>query len=168
MDDATSFLASIGELERIYSVLETATYYEILGIAPDASAQAARDVFHARATLWHPDRFAAESDGGLRLRAYEVYKRIAEAYRVITAPETRKRYDLGLKLGRLRFVQEQAKLKRREEDRINDKARRFFDQGMVAMRSGDLKAARNHLRLAQQLDPKSPLIKKRIKECSEE
>src|SRR3978361_796635 len=98
-------LADDANLERVYewaAVLDEPTYYELLGvleIADDASVKAA---FHEFALAFHPDShldYDAETATVLR----RVFQRGAEAYRVLSHPELRPRYDLALAKGQLRL-----------------------------------------------------------------
>jgi molecular chaperone DnaJ len=61
-------------------------YYEVLGVAPDADADAIRRAFHALARDWHPD-VADEPDAETRFRE------LAEAYSVLSKREARLLYD---------------------------------------------------------------------------
>jgi DnaJ-class molecular chaperone len=98
-------LADDADLERVYewaAVLDDSSYYELLGvleIADDASVKAA---FHEFALAFHPDAhldYDAETASVLR----RVFQRGAEAYRVLSHPELRPRYDLALATGQLRL-----------------------------------------------------------------
>ena len=61
-------------------------YYDILGIARDASEEEIRKAFRKKALDYHPDR--NKSPG-----ASEQFKEVNEAYQVLTDPERRRRYD---------------------------------------------------------------------------
>ncbi|MCA8958168.1 MAG: J domain-containing protein [Planctomycetes bacterium] len=64
-------------------------YYEILGIARDADADAVKKAYRKLAMQWHPDKH----QGDAKAAAEERFKRIAEAYEVLGDPEKRSRYD---------------------------------------------------------------------------
>lgn len=61
-------------------------YYELLGVARDSSAEDIKKAFRRKARETHPD----VSDGE---DAEETFKRINEAYEVLSDPEKRARYD---------------------------------------------------------------------------
>jgi curved DNA-binding protein CbpA len=68
------------------------TYYEILGVDPQASADDVRSAFRRLARERHPDRYTPED----RLAAEREFQAITEAYNVLSDPERRARYDQGL------------------------------------------------------------------------
>ena len=63
-------------------------YYEVLGVARDASHKAIKDAFRSLAMKYHPDRNKAPD-------AEEKFKEIAEAYAVLSDPGKRAQYDHG-------------------------------------------------------------------------
>ena len=68
------------------------TYYEILGLDPQASADDVRAAFRRLARDRHPDRY----DAGARAAAEREFQAITEAYNVLSDPDRRGRYDQGL------------------------------------------------------------------------
>jgi len=64
-------------------------YYEILGVARDASAEAVKKAYRALALKWHPDQHPEAE----RPEAEKRFKQISEAYEVLSDPEKRARYD---------------------------------------------------------------------------
>jgi molecular chaperone DnaJ len=80
-------------------VAEKRDYYEVLGVARDASREAIKDAFRRLALKYHPDRNKAPD-------AEARFKEIAEAYAVLTDPEKRGAYDAGGHAGTARFTPE--------------------------------------------------------------
>jgi curved DNA-binding protein len=79
--DAASWLCSLA--------VEFQDYYEVLGVARTAAADEIKKAYRRLALQWHPDRHPAEG----REAAESKFKRISEAYEVLSDPEKRKRYD---------------------------------------------------------------------------
>jgi len=64
-------------------------YYEILGVPRDASEDAIKKAYRMLALKWHPDSHPEEA----RESAEANFKRISEAYEVLSDAEKRKKYD---------------------------------------------------------------------------
>ncbi|MDN5725854.1 MAG: molecular chaperone DnaJ [Propionibacteriales bacterium] len=63
-------------------------YYEILGVAKDASADEIKKAYRRKARTMHPD-VASEPDAADR------FKEVAQAYETLSDPKKRQMYDLG-------------------------------------------------------------------------
>lgn len=63
------------------------THYEVLGVAPSASAQEVRSAYVARARALHPDRAHGDS---------RRMQELNEAWRVLRDPSARRAYDASL------------------------------------------------------------------------
>lgn len=62
-------------------------YYEVLGIKKDSSAQDIKKAYRKLAMKYHPDRNKGDKD------AEEKFKKLSEAYAVLSDSEKRKEYD---------------------------------------------------------------------------
>ena len=71
------------------------TYYEILGVAENASEADIEAAFRAKAREVHPDTVPAENTY-LRKVAAEAFKDLSEAKAVLLDPDRRQKYDAGL------------------------------------------------------------------------
>jgi len=68
------------------------SYYEILGISASANAVEIKIAYRVQAMQWHPDRNSSP-DAAARFRE------IREAYECLANPDSRRRYDAGLRGG---------------------------------------------------------------------
>lgn len=66
-------------------------YYQILGVAQDASQESIKKAFRRKAKVLHPDVNQGRSNGE--------YLRVNEAYQVLSDAEKRRLYDLRLRYG---------------------------------------------------------------------
>ncbi len=68
------------------------THYEILGVPRNATLPQIKAAYRRAAKHWHPD----VHEGRDRATAERHFRRIQDAYRTLSEPEARKRYDLLL------------------------------------------------------------------------
>ncbi|MCB9899528.1 MAG: DnaJ domain-containing protein [Planctomycetes bacterium] len=69
--------------------MEFQDYYEVLGVAKDADADAVKKAYRKLALQWHPDRHPEAE----REEAAARFRKVSEAYEVLSDPEKRARYD---------------------------------------------------------------------------
>lgn len=70
-------------------------FYEILGVPPQASQQKIKERFRFLANAYHPDKFSSNSH---KEHAEEEFKKINQAYQVLSVPAKRADYDRRLAL----------------------------------------------------------------------
>jgi hypothetical protein len=73
--------------------LSSKTYYDILGVARDASQDAIRSAFRSAAKRYHPDLFLSYIQ---KIQATAKMQGINTAYTILKDPESRRRYDATL------------------------------------------------------------------------
>ena len=142
-------------------------YYELLRIEPTGNADEIKRAFHQFALRYHPDRFAGAPEDK-RERAAEIYRRGAEAYRVLTNPTHRTLYDQQLAAGQLRFTEPQE-----ERPKMSGvlevkslRARQPLQRALEAEKKGDLQAARLNLSPALQAEPDNAALKEKLEQVS--
>lgn len=67
-------------------------YYQILGIASDATEDQIKSAFRKLSLKWHPDKWVNGTDEEKKA-AEDRFKEINEAYQVLSDPEKRREYD---------------------------------------------------------------------------
>jgi curved DNA-binding protein CbpA len=73
---------------QIYYSTGELDYYEVLGVAPSASAEEIRRAYHKLAFQYHPDRNRKTEE------AHDKMRELNEAYAILSDPIKRKEYDL--------------------------------------------------------------------------
>ncbi|MBZ0122188.1 MAG: DnaJ domain-containing protein [Sandaracinaceae bacterium] len=148
--------------------LDKLDYYTLLQVPQDARPDAIREAFHAFAKRYHPDRFAGATPEK-RARAGEIYRRGAEAYRVLMSAELRRRYDSGLADGQLRLQPEQQERPSTGSGLTirSPRARPFATQALNAYRAGDYKVAKLNLQMALNHEPDNAILKARLADVEE-
>lgn len=156
--------------------LDDVDYYGLLGVQPDATADAIKLGFRAFARRFHPDRFAGQPDHVAE--ATTVYRRATEAYRVLTNPEQRRYYDEQRAQGRTRLDPDAIRRSVRPSVRpsgapgaaVNEhfsaRARPFVAQAEQALRAKNYKQARLNLQIAVQHDPNNENLKQKLAEVT--
>ena len=150
-------------VETLHEGLDKSPYHEILGVGLDASGDQLRTAFHERARAFHPDQFFGVADPGFKSKVYAVYKRMTEAYRIMSDPDLRKRYEEQRKKGAVRYdaTQEVAAPKRPqgEPEFTVAGAKKYYQLAKDAERRGDKNGVRMNLKFAAQMEPGNEVLK---------
>jgi curved DNA-binding protein CbpA len=147
--------------------LDQLDYYTLLRVEAHATADGIRAAYHEFALRYHPDRFT-EAPGAKRERAAQIFRRGAEAYRVLMDPHTRRRYDDGLAQGKLRLVPDEERDTRRpitpsgRLEVTSPRARPFASRALKAYGEGDYKTAKLNLKIALGYDPDNLVLEARL------
>ncbi len=144
--------------------LDQLDYYTLLGLEQQATADDVRDAFHTFALKFHPDNHS-ESDPEKLARATQIYRRGAEAYRVLLDSQSRAAYDAGLQRGELRLKADAEQRKSRPRSgaqSVGRKAHPFVKKAQLAIKREDWQAAKLQLKIALQHDPENAYIEAKL------
>ncbi|KAL8206846.1 UNVERIFIED_CONTAM: DnaJ subfamily B member 14 [Gekko kuhli] len=75
------------QVEGVQSIKKCKNYYEVLGVSKDAGEEDLKKAYRKLALKFHPDKNHAPG-------ATDAFKKIGNAYAVLSNPEKRKQYDL--------------------------------------------------------------------------
>ncbi len=139
----TSFEDLRDHVLALHAGLASMTYYEFLGVRPSSDYVAIRDAYYDRAQELHPDRFVVLGAGSLQRSAYAVYKRISEAFSVLSDPQLRIAYDESRLRGAHRLDDVARARRRTPQERAlsNTFARIYYRAAAEKLRQGLLRAA---------------------------
>lgn len=154
--------------------LDHADYLALLDLPSDGSAtdDEIRDAFHVFAERFHPDAYQGAPED-VREAATAVFRRGAEAYRVLRSPQLRERYYRLLDEGTLRLAPEDLARTAREKPKTVTEAARTAAAATFAARAdelisaGDLKKARLQLQLATMKEPENDDLADMLREIEE-
>lgn len=151
--------ALVSEIARLYDGIEELSYYEFLALDRSTDYVAVRDAFYARAQRFHPDRFVATYGQTVKQAVYAVYKRMTEAYQVLSDPELRRRYDDTRAQGGLRLSAVDRSRRLSAEERLvsNVFARLYLRSARLKLESGDLDGAWIDAELGLSVEDAEPL-----------
>lgn len=154
----------VESLQQWLSVLDSLSYYDLFRVPNTATADELRYAFYSFADTFHPDGHAWRSHWEREVIG-RIFRRGTEAYRVLSDPELRARYDHALGAGMVRpeqIVVEQPE-KPKGPQRLIDKvkspgARPFVLRAEELMKQGDPKQAKIQLTMALHMDAKNPAL----------
>ncbi len=149
----------VSEVARLYEGLERLTYYDFLGLTTRSDYIEVREAFYVRAQRFHPDRFVSLEAMAVKKAVYAVYKRMTEAYQVLSDPELRRRYDDTRAEGRLRLsaVDRSRRLGAEERQVSNVFARLYLRSARLKLERGDLDGAWIDAELGLSVEDAEPL-----------
>jgi|YelNatPaOPRAMG01_1025707.scaffolds.fasta_scaffold36158_2 curved DNA-binding protein CbpA len=148
------------KIERAYKVLDESDYYRILSVPRDADLETIRKAYYARARILHPDKVRNFPEP-VKSQAIQIFKRVAEGYRILSDPKLRKAYDEGLAEGKKRLVvMDRLTLKPKTEfDSLTTEAgKNYYKSAKEYFESGKLSQAKLSLKLAIQYEGENPLL----------
>ncbi len=145
---------------RIHEVLDRLDYYRLLGIERDARAGQVKKAFLQITARFHPDRHR-NADPGIRDAIYNIFKRLNEAYRVLSDPQKKTVYDAQLDAGNTRFstdLRMSTVPKSPEETITSREARQFYVKAAQCLKEGNFLQADLHVRMARAREPGNAAI----------
>ena len=165
-------------IEQWLQVLDTLSYYEIFRVEPGVGADDLRAAFYAFASDFHPDAHSGRPRQE-RDAISHIFKRGNEAYRVLSNPNLRARYDEALAKGDVRPQhllslggapsESMAPPAPKGTDRMrNPSARAFVMRAEELFKKGDPKQAKIQLVLAIHMDQNNPALETFLKEIEAE
>jgi CheY-like chemotaxis protein len=153
-------------VRAIYKLLGKMDYYRLLGVDQKATVEQITNAYFEYSLEFHPDRFFLLRSGDLKEKIYEVYRQIAQAYRVLSDDRARKKYDLDRAAGIL--PQPPPELIRPIAPKRDNgldiptqtpEAERYVGLASHALGEGDLNGARLHLSLALTYERQNSILK---------
>ncbi len=146
------------DVARLHAGLDRLSYYEFLGITPQCDYVGIREAFFGQANRYHPDRYVLAAPA-VREAVYQVYKRMTEAYNVLSDPDLRIRYDAARRRGEVRLPDVERSRRRPPEERgiANPIARLYLRTARAKLARGDRKGAWIDAQLACSLELAPPL-----------
>lgn len=134
-------VAARAELERLHARLGELSFYELLGVAAEASAAEVKRAYLQAAKRWHPDALVRQGLDDLRDVANSVFARMSKAHSVLSDPSARRHYD-----------EEQAGAGNADADRLAT-AETLYRKGEILLRKGAFVEALQFLEPAASLWP---------------
>lgn len=153
------------DLENFLARLaEAVTYYEVMDLPRDVTAEEAKDAYYSLARRYHPDRFHLKSGTSLHANLSSAFARITQAYETLTDATARSAYDASLERAR-QFADSAPQKKEHITEAVDDfdletglgneagQAEYNFREGFGALQQQRINAAINHLAAAARAAP---------------
>ncbi len=155
------------ELTKLDESLDTLSYYQLLGVPLDVDSQTLQARYERQVRVLHPDRHSREPDSARKTTLTRVYARVGEAFRILSNPQLRAKYDVQLRSGTIRFREDRSDQAQgsASQDPSNPQARSLYSQGNELIAKGELRAAKAKLSLAKQYEPTSAAIAAALLAC---
>ncbi len=140
-------------VRTMYRLLDEVDYYQLLGVDRGSSPDAIRTAYFDLSLEFHPDRFFLLRSGDLKEKIYAIFRRLAEAHRVLNDEGLRRLYDESRDgSGKKQVPQDVLSSDDSEEWglKVDDEAaRRFLVLAQAAHGRGDLHGARLFVAIAR-------------------
>lgn len=81
------------EILEMFSGLERHSYYELLGVSPDADKKLIKAAYFERVNVFHTDRFYGKDLGAFRARLERIFATLTKAHDTLTRAKLREEYD---------------------------------------------------------------------------
>jgi curved DNA-binding protein CbpA len=150
----------------MFESLDSQSYYDLLRVAPTAHADRIKASYVRLAASCHPDAYR-RSPPEQQAAAAAVFKRIVEAYRVLSDGHLRARYERALARGRLRIdplTKDSAPptLRTLETLALTPSAKQFARAADRLIGEGKLKEAKMQVMLALNCDRDNAQLEERL------
>lgn len=143
------------------------THYQVLGLAWNAGADAARAAYIQQVKIFHPDRYPGQKLGSYRARLERIFRRLTEARDLLVDDARRPAYAKATApaLERAKLQARELEDERRSEERRARLARQnpmlaratrvaeLLKHGKAALAEGKYQQAANDFQLVVSLDP---------------
>ena len=142
-----------------------------IDVEPDAGHDDIRDAFYRLASDLHPDQHVGE-DAETRAKVLAIFKRVSEAYSVLTSPKRRRSYDECLARGEKRLGPERRPTydpgpKDPATTIQTPMGRQFHRLAKAALAKGDLRAAKLNLVIAKTHEGPNEFLDQQIREVDQ-
>ncbi|MBI4702729.1 MAG: DnaJ domain-containing protein, partial [Deltaproteobacteria bacterium] len=136
------------EIEKKHAGLEDVTFFDLLGVDREVSAEQVESAYFRLAKSWHPDRLPAEL-GDLKPKVEKIFARIHEAVRTLSDDAKREEYIRVVDAGG-GTARDQERVARAVDSALE------FQKAEILFKRGDVEKAEVLVRRAVEADPDQP------------
>jgi DnaJ-class molecular chaperone len=160
------------EVIALAKVIDDLDYYEILKVKPRAFTEEIKRAYFHQSRLFHPDKYYNEDPRMVAIIA-KIFKRITEAYKVLSDQEKRAAYTKAISgPNRKMMLRYNPKLleegqKGPEDEGQTAMGKKYYQLAKGALQNKDYKSAKINLQLAVKMEPNNQTFKDRLMEVDE-
>ena len=164
----------LARLLYFWKHLDSIDYYQFLAVPRDEPVKTIRLAYFKMSKIYHTDRFALVHNKRFYEIANGIWKRMTEAYQVLTNPEKKAKYDKNLSSGRrpdtVRLIEKQKEeyTKAPGSTLKDPNARKFFKLGLSAFEEGKWSAALMNFQIAESSQKGNEELAEYIRKCKEQ
>ncbi len=162
------------ELEALSAALDQLDYFGLLKLPQTAGVAEIKAAYHRESRAYHPDRFAALQDDGLKLMVGRVYRRVNEAYTVLRDDARRHKYLADIsgpdRTRKLRFTEvDEVEVKETQKKKIEEQfgqtpnGRKFYAAALADIQGQRWDSAERSLKLALMYEPQNAKFKEQLR-----
>ena len=158
----------VEKITAFFKNMDNLNYYQLFEVSLESSKEEIKKSYIKLARTYHPDKFR-NVPSEISKMAYEITKRVNEAYSVLSHPNRRLIFDRMLKenptMARFDFRMKVAYNHNPEDTIQNPQARRFALLAKKAINSGDHKSALTQLKMAATMEKDNRYLEQMIEEA---
>ena len=174
------------EVEALHQVIDSLDYYSLFKLKPGAPMPEVEKAFGAQSKVFHPDRFFGVRDPHFLKKVTHIFKKLSEAYQVLSNPELKKMYDekMGFRakkgdtatttgrharvphIGKAELEREKAALD--ADEVVGDKrARKYWDLAQIAEFNEDWNGVVMNLQFAMSYEADNPILQGKLQNAKD-
>ena len=161
------------EVIALAKAIDQMDYYQILRVKPRAFTQEIKKSYFDQSRQFHPDKYFSE-DPNLQAMITKIFKRINEAYKVLSDTEKRAAYTKGINSDQrkqlLRYDRRKLETLQKggpEDEGQTAMGKKYYQLAKTSMQNKDYKSARINLQLAVKMEPNNQTFRARLAECED-
>jgi curved DNA-binding protein CbpA len=167
------------EVEALAGALDQLDYFGVLKVPQGAGLAEIKSAYYRESRAYHPDRFAAIPDAGLRELVGRIYRRVNEAYTVLRDDKKRAKYAQDVagpdRVKKLRFTEaDEVQVKEEQKKKIEEQlgqtpnGRKFYAAALLEIQAGRWEPAQRALKSALMYEPANAKFKEQLANVDKE